>query len=148
MGLFTGIKDAKYSEGGIYFLPGNYLVRVDKAKVGKTRKDVPFFVTETTILESDNPERKRGSSCSWMCMGDKDAFLGNVKNFCAIATEIDDADVDEAGVELIVSEDNPLGGTILRVQATNIKTREGKDFTKVIWKMSTPEERAPYEKAA
>lgn len=148
MGRFNGISSAKFNEGGIYFLKGNYLIRVDKVKVGTTRMGIEFFVVECTILESDNPERKPKSSVSWLCMSDKDLYLANINHFCSIACDIPSEEVDEAGVELVVSEENPLAGTILRVQATDIKTRAGKDFTKVVWKQPTVQEKAPHEKAA
>jgi hypothetical protein len=134
VGLFRGVEEAKFNEGGIWFLDGNYLVKVDVVKVGETRKKVDFFVVEHTICWSDNPQRKKGTQCSWMATADKDAFLGNVKHFCSVASETPMDEVTEEGIEMIVSEENPLAGTILRVQATTIKTKAGGDFTKVIYK--------------
>jgi hypothetical protein len=146
MGMFAGIKESKTQEGGVYFLPGLYVVRIDKVKVGETRKEEQFFVVETTILESDNPERRPGSSCSWMTLDRFDGFLGSVKSFVAVATDSDPDEVDEAGVEMLVSNANPLMGTILRVEALNIKTRSQRDFTKVTFKPATPEQLKKYEK--
>lgn len=134
MGRFAGIKQAQYNEGGIYFLPGLYLVHVDRVKTGTTRKGIDFFVVESTIVESDNGERKPGSACAWMVTLDKDAALGNIKHFCSIATGCKLEEVDEAGVEMIVSDENPLRGTFLRVQAVTILTKEKKEFTKVTWR--------------
>jgi hypothetical protein len=141
MGMFTGVKEAKYSEGGAFFDDGDFLVRIDKVKVGKNRKKKGFFVVETTILEADPTSTyKKGDFCSWMVMEEWETFLGNVKHFCAIATEIEMSEVDEAGIELVVSEENPVGGTLLRNHSQILK-REGKsDFTKVVWKPATPED--------
>ena len=131
MGRFGGIKDAKVSLGGVYFLPGNYLVRVDSVKTGSTRKNDNFFVVETTILESDNPERKKGSSVSWMTLESFDSYLGHIKHFVSVAQQCEEDEVDEAGVEMVVSDENPCRDIVLVVKANNVPTRAGGVFTKV-----------------
>jgi hypothetical protein len=140
MGRFGGIKDAKMSLGGVYFLPGNYLVRVDAVKTGETRKKDEFFVVECTVLFSDNPERKKGSSVSWMTLNSFDSYLGHIKHFISVAQELEPDEVDEAGVEMVVSDDNPCMGIILRVQAVNVLTRAKTDFTKVTFRWPEPED--------
>lgn len=133
MGLFSGIKDAKVSRGGVYLEPGVYTARVEACKSGVTRKGAGFFVVEMTVLESNNPKFTKGSSVSWMVVLDKEPSLGNIKHFAAIATNTPEDEIDEAGIELIVSAENPLRGTILEISATNIKTKAGGDFTKVVF---------------
>jgi len=133
MGLFTGIEKANPSEGGVYIVPGNYTVEVQKVKTGKTRANRNFFVVECKVLESDVALRPRGIDVSWMVMLDQDSALGNIKQFCATATGSEMEDIDEAGVEAVVGDDNPLKGTKLQIQATNIVTKAGRDFTKVRW---------------
>ena len=148
MGNFSGVGNARSSKGGVYFLPGNYLTRIEKVSQGTSRNNIDFLVVEAEILESDNPERKPGTVCSWLLMADKDAFLGNVNHFASAAFGIDESEVDEAGCEMMCGEENPVRGTLLRVQATNIKTRAGKDFTKLVWRASTPVDEKKYGKAA
>jgi hypothetical protein len=41
--------------------------------------------------------------------------------------------VDEAGVEALISAANPAAGIKVKAEATNIKTRAQKDFTKVLF---------------
>ena len=135
-GLFSGIEQAKPSKGGIYFEPGNYLVEIVECKGGKTFMKRPFFVVETKILESDNANRRPKTNCSWMAMLDQPSGLPNVKAFCAVAHGCSDDDVDEAGVEHIISAAQPFKGKKMRVQAISIKTRENKDFTKIVWSLA------------
>jgi hypothetical protein len=130
MGLFAGIKDAKVSQGGVYLKPGVFTTRIEACKSGKTRANVVFFVVELDILESNNSELPPGTRCSWMVTLDKEPALGNIKAFLAVATDSKEEEIDEAGVELVVSADNPLKDTIVRVSAVNIKTKAGTDFTK------------------
>lgn len=133
MGRFSGVKDASWNPGGVYFEPGIFLVRVDAVKCIESRKKEEMTIVETTILESDNPKLKRGSSCAWINMASWDTYLGNLKHFASIAGETEMDDVDEAGLELMVSEENPYGGIILCVKAMNVKKKNGEDFTKCVW---------------
>lgn len=130
-GLFSGIEQARTSEGGVYLTPGNYTLEIQAVKTGRTRQNRNFFVVEFNIIESDVPDRKAGMNASWMTMLDFDAALGNIKKFVAVAAGVEIADVDEPGVEAVVSESNPLKGTKIRCQAVNVKTQRGGDFTKV-----------------
>ncbi len=142
MGLFGKIKEAKSSGGGIFFLPGKYALECRANKTGNTREGRPFFVAEFTILESTNPERPVGTSVSLMVMLDKyiETALGNVKGYVAALFDIPEAEVDEAGVESLVSAENPGAGMKVRAVASNTKTKAQKDFTKV--------EFEPYSKKA
>jgi len=131
MGLFAGIKEAQVTQGGVYIEPGLYTSRVEAVKTGKTRKGIPFFVVELTHLKSNNVNHPVGKNVSWMVMLNQDAALGNIKHFASVATETDEAEIDEAGIELIVSSENPLEGTLLNIDASNITTKAGTPFTKV-----------------
>lgn len=136
MGLFSKIKEAKSNGGGIYFLPGTYELECAAVKTGKTREgDKPFFVAEFVILASSNPERPVGTSVSYMVMLDKymETALGNVKQCISALFNVPESDVDEAGVDEAVGPSNPAKGAKVKATASNIKTRAGKDFTKVLF---------------
>lgn len=141
MGLFSGVGQAKSSSGGVYFEPGSYALECRANKTGKTREGRPFFVCEFTILESTNPSRPVGTSVSMMVMMDKylETALGNIKGYVAALFNVPEVEVDEAGVEALVSADNPGAGLKVRAMATNIKKKNGDPFTKVVY--------SPYEKA-
>lgn len=154
MGTFSGVDKARFNEGGIYFLPAtvtvggkeeyapaNYLVLVDAVKLFKDRKDAKMFIVETTILYSEVATRKPGTTCSWVVPESWETFLGNVKHFAAIANDIDPSEVDEAGLEMIVSAENPVQGTLLALTASNIVTKVKKsNFTKIVWRQPTDED--------
>lgn len=135
MGLFANIKNVKVTAGGVYFEPGSYKVRVNKVSQGKTREGRPFFVAEFTILESNNTARPVGSSVSWMVMLDKnvDTGLANIKMFASALFGISPDDVDEAGIEALVSAENPAQGKEVMAAAAMIKTKAQKDFTRVLF---------------
>jgi hypothetical protein len=126
---------AKSSQGGVYLLPGKYALECRANKSSKTRDGREFFVAEFSILESSNAERPVGTAVSFMVMLDKnlETALGNIKGYVAGLFGIPEAEVDEAGVEQLITAENPGQGMKVRAIATNIKTRAGKDFTKVIW---------------
>lgn len=133
MGLFTGIEQAKVSEGGNYLKPGNFLLEILGIKTGKTRGGRAFFVVECKVLESDNLQQPAGITVSWMVMLDQDMALPNIKKFAAAVTGSAIDEIDEAGIEYLVSDKQPLKGKKVGAQATNIKTKRDTDFTKVEW---------------
>jgi len=140
MSLFNGIRDAKVGQGGVYFLPGLYEVEIQKVHTLVSRKREDLFIVEAKILESNNPDRAPGSSASWLVNFKQDAALGNIKGFIAACNGIDPADevrvndeVDEDVCEYVVSEENPLAGTRVKLEAVMKKTKSGGDFTLHIW---------------
>lgn len=140
MGKYDSIGDARVMEGGVYFEPGLFLVKIMAVKEGKTRKGDEFFVVECQIEESTHSELVAGKNVSWMVMMKQDAALSNIKQFTAIAggellgEEVPYEAVDGKSVEKLLSTDNPLKGTLLGADVTEIETRAGKPFNKVVWK--------------
>lgn len=147
MGWMQNVKGARISEGGIYVEPGAYLVEVLKVKAGKTRAGVDNFIVELAIHESNNPNRKVGTVMDWYVDMSKEPSVGNVVAFVMTATGSTQDEVSEDVIKLIVSDANPLKGTMLRLAASNIKTKAGRDFTKVKF-FSEATSAADTEKAA
>lgn len=137
MGLFNKITEVKVNNGGVYFEPGVYALEALSIRTGKTREgDRPFFVAEFKILESDCEKRRPGTTVSWMVMLDKwvETGLANIKGFVCALMNIPEEAVDEAGIEAMVSDEQPCKGMKVRASATMIKTRgKGTDFTKVVF---------------
>ena len=140
MGIFQGIRDARMTAGGVYFLPGEYIVLVQKVFLQESRKREVLFIAECLIQASSNPERREGQRCSWVVKMSQDAAMGNIKRFLAACCGIEPSmeavvneEITEELAEVAVSDGNPLAGTIVGLQATNIKTREGNDFTLHEW---------------
>lgn len=141
MGLFGGIENVQVNGGGVYLLPGaNYEVKITAVKTISARGGWHGFVAEFEIVASTHPERPAGMMCSWMVKLDpkyRETALANIKGFVAAASGLQPNDIDEAGVEAVVAADNPLKGMRLKASVTDIKTKEGKDFTKVVWSSAT-----------
>ena len=171
MGIFRGIGSAKSFKNGRYFDPGNYRVKVERCKYGRTRppKNRDFFAVECEILESDCPTRKVGEKATYMIMLDTDGGLGNTADFMRVGLaayacgngemttpeEISGDElegVDEHGNELpeggladrIVGEENMLVDVELDLYAWHKKTQAGGDFT--VHEFTIPED--VMEKAA
>jgi hypothetical protein len=98
------------------------------------------MIVECVIEKSTNPDRPAGSSASWIVNLKHDASLGHIKGFIAAANGIDPGDgnrvnteVTEEVCEYCVGDDNPLEGKRLHLEAVNIRTRSGGDFTVHRW---------------
>lgn len=133
MGRFSGVKDARMTMGGVYFLAGTYQVEIIKVHMVTSRKREDFFTIEAKILESDNAERKPGITCTQMIKMSQDAALGNIKGFVSAAYDTPAEEVDEEVCELVVDEENPLGGLIVNLECVDITTRDGNPFTLHRW---------------
>jgi hypothetical protein len=134
MGLFAKkIAEAKENSGGVYWLPGQYVVEIAKVAVVEGRKGDEFFVVEGKNIQSNNPERPVGATCSWVVNTDLDAAPGNIKQFISAAGQCDASEVDEDSVEASISSDNPLCGEKVSLTVVTIKTKAGNDFSKHVW---------------
>jgi hypothetical protein len=141
MGLYGGVKEAKYSEGGVYIDPGVFRFEIQAVKTIKTRAGKAGFVAELKVLEaSGDTKLKPGNTCSWMTM-EGETFLGNVKHFASVAaacwggtSDVDEDSVTEEAILAITDEKaNPFKGINIRASAVNITTKKGTPFTKVRW---------------
>ncbi len=134
MGVFGGIKEAKFSEGGNYLKEGVHRLQVEACKHIKTLAGIDSFVVEFKILESSNPAHLPGSLCSQMIqIKPNTPALGNIKQFLMVALgkETTEDMITEEVLLYTVSEANPLKGRIVRADAHNIMTKKNTPFTKV-----------------
>lgn len=150
MGLFKGIREAKGTEGGNYFKPGNYVVMIERCKEGETRHAIPFFVAECRILkvDIDDPNLVVGRVAAFFVKFDEypELSLGNVGDFMTAGMKswflqhnepvpegFFGPGVSEETADAIVSEENILAGTVLAVEAYNKDTKSGNPFTRFRW---------------
>lgn len=141
MSLFDGMETAVPGIGGVYLSAGLYPdLEVLAVKSIKNRKGTAGFCVELMVHESSGPAAlPKGTKCAWMTMADKDSFLGSVRGFLHMAmSELAGAalelkEIDTATADMAVAEENPLKGIRMSAQATQVKTKAGKDFTKVEW---------------
>jgi hypothetical protein len=125
------IGNAKATEGGVYPVAGVYpVLYLDACKMVESRKGDKLFCAEFDIVESNVEERPAGSRMSWMANLTKhDAAPGNVRAFLAAAVGIPVENVDAEGSRQAVGPANPLHGRLMRLDASDTKTRAGGDFT-------------------
>lgn len=151
MSLFSGIKDAKMSEGGTYLKPGAYPeIEVLGFKAGRSRKGEDFVVASLKIGPgATGPEcNPPGSVADWMVMMKHDSALGNVKAFLAAVAGCSPGEIDEEVAEASLGEEQPLAGLKVSADASEITTRSGGKFTKVRWYAHQPEKPAETPKPA
>ena len=142
MGLFgKRVAESKPSEGGNYWLPGQYLVQIDTVKAIESRKGDDLFIVSGENLESSNEKCPVGAACSWVCNLKHEPAPGNVKSFIAAALAMDHDEVDEEVADSVIDpEENPLQGLLVRLTVTIIQTKgKGEDFSKHVWKAVDPE---------
>ncbi len=151
MGIFDSADtNAKGTEGGVYYLPGNYVAEVERCKEGVTRKGIAFFVAETRVVKSDNPERPEGCRVSYMVQvtpdpDQKKMAEGNIMDFLragfaakllkegGVRMEPNDIPLSKEMCKDAVGEKNELVGVRVSLYAFNKKTKEGNDFTRTKW---------------
>ena len=145
MGVFSKMKEARETQGGLYLAPGNYLVEVkDVKQQASSVGNQIFYIVEMIILESDNDDLRVGMEPAWlvdMTMKYQELALGNVKGFLRAAygtmalaegeepPAADDIGEDEAELSL----QGVLNGTKVYAKAFDITTKGGNNFTKVQW---------------
>lgn len=142
MGLFSGVEQAQATKGGVYVLPGSYLVEVVACHPIRNRKREDLVLVELKIVESTNAERKPGTSMSWLPKVQTDTFLPNIKAYFAAIFDSPESDVTEAVCEMAMDTVGPNGqvtktglahGRRVRLNAQMVKTQKGGDFTKLNW---------------
>jgi hypothetical protein len=138
MGVFSGIENAKSTEGGNYLKPGVYDVEVVRLSTGKTRKGVDFFAADLKVIGSNNPDHRVGDIANWFVGFDKEPSLGNVKAFAVacLSSEgaVDPATITEKVMESLVDKGGEaVVGTQLKVQVSLVDTRGGGKYSKHLW---------------
>jgi hypothetical protein len=142
---FARIAGAEASEGGVYPLPGAYpILYVDTLKMIRSRKGDDVFIAEFEIIQSDVEDRPVGTRMSWAVNFRHDASPGNVKAFLAAVMAVQATEVDGEGAQYACSDKNPCHGRLVRLSASQTKTRTGNDFTLCKW---SPIPKAVQEKA-
>jgi hypothetical protein len=138
MGVFSGIENAKSTEGGNYLSAGVHDVEIVRLSTGKTRKGVDFFAADFKILGTNSPNHRIGDIANWFVGFDKEPSLGNVKAFAVacLSSEgaVDPATITEKVMESLVDKGGEaVVGTQLKVQVSLVDTRGGGKYSKHLW---------------
>lgn len=146
--------DARGTQGGLYFVPGNYIAQIQRCKMIETRDKDEAFIAEFKVLETDveDVSLKPGAQPSYFVNMDGKfpaLSLGNVADLmraglASLAEQHgeehepqDEIEITDDIADAITEEDNLLAGVFLKVYAFNKPTKEGKPFTRIKW--SVPE---------
>lgn len=143
--MFAGIDAAQASRDSNYFRDGLYWWHIEGVKAGTTRKGVPFLAVECRCVHvfdnGDGKGHKPLEHASWLCMADKDSFLGNVKAFVANVTGAPEEEVTKDVCEALCGDEQPLAGWFVETYNKTIITKVAqKPFTKVAWRRSVSNE--------
>jgi hypothetical protein len=136
MSLFDKIADAKENDFGSYIRPGVWKMEIQACKEVKPRSGGEAFTVEGKVVETDCEGVRVGERVSWQCHSKHDSAPSNIRHFLAVAFNVPFEEVDGAGYQLVVSAENPLAGKVIYCLARNIKTRAGRDFTRVSWSLT------------
>lgn len=167
MGFWDQLKDkdineAKSTEGGLYFSPGNYIAQIQRCKMIVTRDKKNAFIAEFKIISTDvdDPNLKPGSEPAYYVDMDgkyPELSLGNVADFvraglASLAVQHGEEHPPIAQIELtkkvansVTGADNILAGVYLDINAYH---KTGKTFTHFKWRVPTAEKLAELVAAA
>lgn len=155
MSMFDGIENAAVSKSGQYFKEGSFEVELKEIKDQQSTASAGkrFFIIETVVVSSTNPEVPVRSERSQVIpMGEQMSFP-NVKAFIAAASGVDPnaEDVNQqveaywekvcgnsvsfSGIcELVCGPAQPLKGQRMKLVCQQITTKAKKmPFTKHLW---------------
>jgi hypothetical protein len=158
MGRFPGLADVRANRGSMWFLDGDYLVRIEKTFLKHGRDGKDSFIVSAEVVESTNSARPPGCKPSQVAKIDPrwpQIALSDFKNHVAAVLEIknpDDYHVpleemragetqeaadnrfwDEA-FELVLSDEQPTAGMLIRLHCyTRITTKSEKPITVHQW---------------
>lgn len=149
--LFDNIADAPTYGGGRYFEEGRYRLQVREVKIvdSSRKKGTQFFIVSSKILFTTANKLTAGDTVGWRVDLTQPSGFSNVKQFAlavgqTLYDEWSEDDVDSKFLKELISdfdeflEEECEGELIIGAEASQIKTKEDKDFTKVVW--AEPEE--------
>lgn len=146
-GIFAGIEGASVTRRGNNFEEGNYVCRLASAEY-KQGREKNFVICEMEILISSfDPADPSTSGCNregtfaTVFVQKNDSFLPNMKEIVIACSGFDENGVPRDVNSIVtaeecnqfVSAEQPFAGALVYLEARLIKTRAGKDYTRVSW---------------
>ena len=122
-----------------YLLRGQYLLRIVQCKSFESRQRKLFYLVELDVVQSDNHDRPEGMRVSWMTNLGLDMGPINVKRFLGAAMGMDPSDpkvnqeINSDVARMSVDDTQPLHGTLIYAQCSDITTKAGTPFLDVRW---------------
>lgn len=160
--LFSGLKNAKVTDRGVWLKEGQYQIRVKKAIYKKTRTKGDAYILEFMIERSNYDAAKKkaveamgttpfdmqelekllpnrvGTTASWyQSMQDMDIGFGALKGFAAsiLGQKPEDPEFVEAveGFMNATVSDGVLNDKLIPVEVVPVKTKKDTDFSLHKW---------------
>jgi hypothetical protein len=159
--LFSGMQNAPMFGRGNYMGEGLFQVKITNVFVKPRFKGGNVFICEFQILESNNEKHKVGTTGSWCPKIELPNTFGDIKSLMFAATGTDPKTVkaedgalhgqasllaraacgsESAKAELKqtfaqqgIDHDGSIIGCEVRLECTQTKTKENKDFTRYTW---------------
>lgn len=143
MGIFGKATKDRQSGGGNWWKAGSYLAKITKVEFRNGHKGQSYIV-ECEVLASNNPAVLVGETRSQVIKMDKESASGNIGSFVCVCCALlsgknldnpDACEIEESDIEASCGPDQPFVGLEVAVEAVDIKTKAGGDFTKIIYKI-------------
>jgi hypothetical protein len=146
-GFFSGMEHAKASEGGNYEREGHYIERINRIKIGRSRKDKDFVAFEKTVIhvfdDGGGRGHKEGEDVTHMVTKTgNDMFFPNMKSIFSALAGCPAEHVTPQIAESIIAQ-NLCNGMYIECANRLITTKKGGVFTEIKYKKQvTPHELA------
>lgn len=116
-----------------------YVLKIDQNEYKSSRKKGDFFLTRFTVVASNgvagDGSNPIGSRAVHMTSQNSEYFQRDVAALVCAAMNVHPKALTEGDYELVVSSQQPIVAAGRYVEATvdHVKTKQGKDFTRVAW---------------
>lgn len=137
-GFFNGIESARASEGGNYERAGHYIERINRIKIGRSRKERDFVVFEKTIWHvydnCANQGHSVGEDVSHMLVKTgNEMFFPNMKSIFSSLAGCPSESVTPQIAEAIITQ-GLCNGMFVECGNRVITTKKGGLFTEIRYK--------------
>lgn len=142
--IFDGINNAKVTNTGNWVRPGRYKAEINGVRMTKKFNGDQFVAIEMVITEvfDDGGDGQDGKALKGHKVGEEvthllkcsqPSFLGNFKQFASAALGCNPDEVGKAEANRITSDEQPMAGIDILLNAQTITTKAGNPFTKVTY---------------
>lgn len=146
-GLFAGVENAEITRKGNNMNEGDYVAKICSAEY-KPGRSANFVIIEAEIITSsydaNDPAKQscnREGSRATIFIKQNDSFAGNIKEIMLAVSgfgpdgksrDVHDTVTQDECASLVAKE-QPFTGAMVYLEARNIKTKAGGDFTRISW---------------
>lgn len=135
MAIWDGIESAKGVQNRPFLEEGDYTVKFDRAREGKSFKGKSYLAIDIDVVAAtEASSTKPGTAASLLFTEDPyKYYLNDIKAFVAALVNEPPQNVNGSMVAELVSDQNPAGGTTLKVSVKKIKNGKGNEVKKFLF---------------